>query len=41
MSDAEMHVIKRNNKIEEISFDKILQSILDHRHRYQLQEPFR
>ena len=27
MSDAEMHVIKRNNKIEEISFDKILQRV--------------
>lgn len=40
MSDAEMHVIKRNNKIEEISFDKILQRVKKLGNQFNLNIPY-
>ena len=40
MSDAEMHVIKRNNKVEDISFDKILQRVKKLGNQFNLNIPY-
>ena len=40
MTDSEMHVIKRNGKSEDISFDKILQRVRKLGSQFSLQIPY-
>ena len=40
MTESEMHVIKRNGKLEDISFDKILQRVRKIGNQFSLQIPY-